>query len=213
MLLKAAIIIGLLTGFFSVAQEVRQIDLSDIPQAFDYRTMPLGDYLICGTTAAKDATRAVRVSVESLSPNDIHPKQQLSVTLKIENAGEAPVVLPVSTDIAVLQPGDGAIRYHAVFPINAGLPSGATRLGELQLYGSTLKSDTMLKLMPGEWFTARGNFTAHNWFKSGVIAKAYSDLQFYESLAADNSGQSSEPCVRQMSGATVEVRFSPGQTK
>jgi len=207
--IKTVLIVIFLLGIFSSAQEIRRIDLSGFPQTFDPRTVASDHYLICSSSDAKNAARAVRVSVESITPTDIQPKQMLSVILKVENDGLLPVILPVSPDSGVIQPEKGSTSYHAILPVGAGVPSVAITLGWLHLYGSTSKSDTTVNLRPGEWLTVRGGFSANRWFNDGALARAYSDLQLYQPSVGANLDNSSGQCVRQVSGSTVAIRFKP----
>ena len=201
------LMVGFLLGTFSTAQEVRQIDLTGVRESIDSEAVASGNYMICGTDEARNAPKAVRVSVQSLTPTEIHPKQQISVVLRVENHGRLPVVLPVTRDITVLQPEGGSIRYLAMLPLGAGVPSGAIRVGSLELYGSTLKPNTTISLRPGEWLTVRGDISVRRWYASKQQAKAYSDLQLYE-WSTSNSDSLGE-CVKQVQGASITVRFSP----
>src|SRR5437870_728341 len=93
---KAVLIVGFFSGAFSSAQEVRRIDLTGVPQGNSMQVISSGKYMVCGTDEAKSALKAVRVSVESMAPTNIHPRQQISVVLKVENHGQLPLVLPIS---------------------------------------------------------------------------------------------------------------------
>src|SRR6266550_3476477 len=107
---KAVLIVGFFLSGFSFAQEVQQVNLTGPRHSSDSEAVASGKYMICGTDEARSVLKAVRVSVESLTPTDIHPKQQISVVLKVENYGRLPVVLPVSPDITVDQPKKGSVR-------------------------------------------------------------------------------------------------------
>lgn len=204
--LKIVFIVSVFTGVFSSAQEVRRLDLTGVGESRDSRPISSARYMICGTEDAKSTPRAVRVSVESLTPTDIHPRQQIFVLLKIENYGQVPVVLPVSPDIGVLQAEEGAATYRAILPLGAGTKSRVITMGWLELYGSTLRSETMLSLRPGEWLTVRGYISVRKWYAAEQAADCSSVLQLYEWLP-DNPGGLGKQCVRQVPGASITVRF------
>jgi hypothetical protein len=192
-------------GCVSAAQEIRQIDLTGVPEDAFRTWIPSYTYRICGTEKAKTAPGAVRVSVESLVPTDIHPKEHLSVVLKVENSGLLPVELPVSGEAPVIPQENGAVHYRALIDIMAGFPSGALRLGQLELYGSSFEPNTTVSLKPGEWITLRGDITIRRWSATEQVATAYSQLQFYvDHPSPPVEGQ----CTKQVSGATIAVRFT-----
>lgn len=203
---KSALIVSFLLGTLSFGQEVRQIDLSGAPENRDPRPVRSGRYMICRTNDAGSARKAVRVSVESLTPTDIHPEEQISVVLRVENYGQLRVVLPVSPRNTNLQVETGSIRYTAMLPLTAGVPGGGTMLGWLELYGSTLKSNTTVSLKPGEWITVRGDIRVRRAFAAESLANAYSDLQLYEWFSGKSDG-SEERCVEQVGGASIPIRF------
>jgi hypothetical protein len=200
------IIVSFLLGTLSFGQEVRQIDLTGAPENRDLQPVRSGKYMICRTDGAKSARKAVRVSVESVTPTDIHPEEQISVVLRVENYGHLPVVLPVGPRDTNLQVEAASIRHTAMLQLMAGVPSGGTMLGGLELYGSTLKSNTIVSLKPGEWVTVRGDIRVHRVFAAEFVANAYADLQLYEWLSRKSNG-SGEGCVKQVSGASIPVRL------
>ena len=204
---KTILIVGLLGAFLS-AQEVRQIDLRGVQERSDSEEVASGMYMICGTDDARSAQKAVRVSVESLAPTEIHPRQQISVVLRVENYGRLPVVFPVSPDIAVVQPENGSVRYRAELPLGAGVPSRVITMGGLELYGSTSKPDTTIILRSREWITVRANIRVRNWYPAEQRADALSELQLYK-WSPSNSTDLGEQCVKQVRGASIAVRFKP----
>jgi len=204
---KPVLIVSFLLGTLSFSQEVRQIDLTGAPENRDMQPVRSGKYMICATDEGKKSSRkAVRVSVESLTPTDIHPEEQISVVLRVENYGQLRVVLPVGTRNTNLEIGTGSIRYTAMLPLMAGVPGGGTMLGWLELYESTLKSNTTVSLKPGEWIPVRGDIRVRR--RSGPLAVASSNLQLYEWFAAKSNAWG-EQCVKQVSGASIPVRFHP----
>jgi hypothetical protein len=205
---KAVLFASFFFGALLSAQEVQQIDLTAVRENRDFRAATLGRSMNCGTEEGTRALKAVRVSVESLAPTDIHPKAQISVILKVENYGKLPIVLPVGSDVADLHPESG-FGYTAGLPLMARVSDGAngtTRLGWLELYGSPWKSNTNVNLGPGEWITVRGNITVHNWYESGQSAVAYSNLLLYQRFFGD-SPEVGEDCFRQVSGGAITVHF------
>jgi hypothetical protein len=203
---KAVLFVSFFFGALLSAQEVQQIDLTAVRENRDFRAPTLGRSMNCDTEEGTRALRAVRVSVESLAPTHIHPKEQISVILKVENYGKVPIVLPVGSDVADLHPENG-FGYTASLPLMAGVPNGTIRLGWLELYGSTWKSNTTINLEPGEWITVRGNITVHNWYESGQSAVAYSNLLLYQRFFGD-SPEVGENCFRQVSGGAITVHFN-----
>jgi hypothetical protein len=130
------------------------------------------------------------------------------VVLRVENHGQVPVVLPASPQIVNLQVEAGFVRYSAMLPLMAGVSAGTIMLGWLELYGSTSKSNTTVNLKPGEWITVRGDIRVRRWYTAENTAHAHSDLQLYEWLP-NKSGGPGDRCVKQVSGASVRVRFEP----
>jgi len=88
----------------TVAQEIRFIDLSGMPQS---REMGQGGsrtgYLIYGTEESRAAKRAARASLEWLSTTDINPKQEIVVLVKAENVGDLPISVPVKPRLTDVQ--------------------------------------------------------------------------------------------------------------
>jgi hypothetical protein len=205
---KALLIVGFLVSALTSAQEVRRIDLTGARENRDLQPVRSGKYLICGTDEAKGPGKAVRVSVESLTPTDIHPAEQIFAVLRVENYGQLSVVLPVSPNITDLQTDAGSIRYAAMLPLMAGVPNsmGVIMMGWLELYGSTLKSNTTLSLKPGEWIIVRGDVRVRRWYEAESRARAYSELQLYEWLSG-TTDQAEERCVKQVLGGSIPVRF------
>ncbi len=205
---KAFAIVGFLLGALMSAQEVRRIDLTGAPENRDLQPVRSSKYLICGADEAKTLGKAVRVSVESLTPTDIHPTEQISAVLKVENSGQLSVVLPVSPHITDLQTEAGSVYYTAMFPLMAGVPNGMgpIKMGWLELYGSTLKANTTVSLKPGEWIIVRGGIRVRRWYEAESPAMAYSELQLYKWLSG-TTDQADEPCVKQVLGGSIPVRF------
>jgi hypothetical protein len=207
----ALVIVSFFLSALSSAQEVRRINLPDVGESRDYRAVRSGKYMICDTQQARTARKAVRVSVESLTPTDIDPREQISVVFRVENCGQVSVILPVSPRITDLQPENDSDHYNAMLPLGAGTPGGAIYTGWLELYGS-MKSNTTVSLKPGEWITVRGDIRVHNWYAAGTSADASSDLQLYRWLPNQSDGLE-EPCIKQVPGASIRVRFrSPKQS-
>ena len=204
---KAVLIVSSFLGVFSSAQEIRRVDVTGVPQGNSMQVETSGKYMICGTDEAKSALKAVRVSVESLTPTNIHPRQQISVILKVENHGQLPFVLPVSpqTQPANSQTKAGSLRYVAILPLVAAR-RGPIVMGGLELYGSTSRPNTTVVLRPGEWITVRGEIRVTHWSADEQPADVYSDLQLYEWLPG-KSDRMTERCVKQVSGATIPVQF------
>ena len=69
--------------------------------------------MICGAEEARSARKAIRVSVESLTPTDIDPTEQISVVFRVENYGQVSVILPVSPRITDLLPENDSDHYSA----------------------------------------------------------------------------------------------------
>ncbi|HEV2117907.1 MAG TPA: hypothetical protein VGR48_17865 [Terriglobales bacterium] len=204
----------LIASFFSLAlswaQNVRDIDLTGVPEKSDPRVWSTyGKYMICGTEEAKNSHRAVRVSLESLSPTTIRPLDTLSVRLKVENDGKLAVVLPASPRITDFQAERDFPRYTAILPIGAGLPSGGTTMGWLELYGSPSEPNTTVTLRPGEWITVRGEIRVRHWFAPEEPAKASFELQLFE-LSPRGSEATAETCVKQVSGGSIPIQFQLG---
>ncbi len=207
MSVKAALFVSFFFGTLVSAQEVQRIDLTAVKENRDFGSATLGRSMNCSTDEGTGTFKAVRVSVESLAPTDIHPKQQISVILRVENYGKLPIVLPVGSDVADLDPESG-FGYTASLPLMARVSNGtngATRLGWLELYGSRSKSNTTVDLEPGEWITVRGNILVRNWYESGQSAVAYSNLLLYQRSFRDWPGV--DDCFRQVSGGSITVHF------
>ncbi len=199
------LIVSLLLSAFSSAQEVRRITLPDVGESRYSGAVRSGKFMICDTEQARTARRAVRVSVESLTPTDIDPREQISVVFRVENYGQVSVILPVSPRITGRLPENDSDHYSAMLPLFARTPGGAISMGWLELYGS-VKSNTTVSLKPGEWITVRGDVRAHNWYTAGVSADASSDLELYRWLPNQSDGLE-EPCVKQVPGTSIPVRF------
>jgi len=207
MRVKAVLIVSFFLGVFSSAQEIRRIDLTGVPQGNSMQVITSGKYMICATDEAKSALKAVRVSVESLTPTNIHPRQQISVMLKVENHGQLPLVLPVSpqTQPTNSQTKAGSLRYVAILPLVAGRP-GPIVMGWLELYGSTSRPNTTAVLRPGEWITVGGEIRVIHWSADEQLSDVHSALQLYAWLPG-KSDRVTGQCVKQVSGASIPVQF------
>jgi hypothetical protein len=206
MQVKIGLVITLLLGAFASAQEIRRIDLIGAQESH-FRDLNTETYTICGMGV--QSKRSVTVSIESLSQAEIDPRQNLSVVLKVKNDGQYPVVLPIGSDATLFQPDAEAVLYSAELPINAGVSDKPlATLGQLELYGSSLKPDSTVNLMPGEWVTVYGNFKPKSWVP-GRSAVVFSDLQLYEQRSATNPSSAQEECVQQGVGRKIAARFKP----
>lgn len=165
-------------------------------------------YGICGSDRATHSPRAIRVSVQSLQPTEIVTGESHSVILKVENSGHAPVVLPVSQDIAIIAKEDTAIHYRAMYWVNGETPSRPLLLGWMGLYGSSADPTTLLTLSPGEWIILHGDIYPRRLSATEQNARAYADLQFYVRDTLIPSTVAVE-CIKQDSGATFPIHY-PG---
>jgi hypothetical protein len=84
---EAVLFVSFFFGALLPAQEVQQIDLTAVRENRDSRATS-------AVIRRKEQERSSRCG-ESLAPTDIHPKEQISVILNVENYGKLPIVLPV----------------------------------------------------------------------------------------------------------------------
>ncbi len=148
--------------------------------------------------------------MESLSSTDIHPKEQVSVVLKIENDGDLPVIMRVGRDNSDAGAESRSSQYTAAFPVMAGVSNGTIRLGWLELHGSTLKPSTVVSLRPREWIMVRGNIKVHNWYEAGQRAEVYSELLLSKRFPRKSAG-SQESCFKQVPGSSIGAQFKPSR--
>jgi hypothetical protein len=119
------LIVSLLLSAFSSAQEVRRITLPNVGESRYSGAIRSGKFMICDTEQARTARKAVRVSVESLTPTDIDPREQISVVFRVENYGQVSIILPVSPRITGRLPDGVAETGLGVCP----LEKNARKLG------------------------------------------------------------------------------------
>jgi hypothetical protein len=97
-----------------------------------------------------------------IAPTEIDPTQPIQVEFKVLNTGTVPIELPVSPDLADLQPGDesAAFSYSSLALVVRGefeTPRPETPLGFVELYGSAEHPETLIVLRPGEWIRVNAN--------------------------------------------------------
>jgi len=205
---KQIFIATCLLGLAANAQLVRQIDLGDVGRN-SRLVPPVSDkYTICGSEEAKNAAKGVSVSVESITPDEIRPREHISVVLKVENRGKLPVVLPLSPQATSLNANSASWRYAAMLPVGAGTPGGVIEMGWFQLFGSTKNANTTVVLRPGRWIVVRGKIQIVRWYTAGQTAEASSALQLYE-WSPSTVERSKNDCVRQVPGGSIPIRFAP----
>jgi hypothetical protein len=159
-------------------------------------------YSICGSDKVAGARRVFRVSIDSLVPQTIRPKEEVHVVLKVENTGALTVLLPISGDPT--EDAAAVIHYRANLDLLAGTPAAGPRLGWFELYGSSLRPDTLVTLSPGNWVTIEGEVRSDHWFLKPTNATAQAALQL---CVRELAGASTVGCVKQDPGRTVSVFY------
>jgi len=195
-----ALVLG--ASCFAVGQGVRHVVLVNNHEDYDLNWRNAYAYSICGSDTSAAASKRIRVSIESVAPPVIHPKENVYVVLKVENSGKVPVTLPIGEDAMGYVLGT---NYRANLDVLAGIPSGATLVGWFELYGSTLRPETLVTLAPGDSIVVEGEMYPHHWFAEETKATAHAALQLY----VQDSTKSSVGCVAQDRGTTVQVLY-PG---
>jgi hypothetical protein len=110
-----------------------------------------------------------------VTPTEINPGEPFQVAFKILNTGTVPMELPVSTDLADLQPGDesAAFSYSSLaLVVRAEVEPQRSEapLGFVELYGSAAHPETVMVLRPGEWIQIRPNVKLDPWPSETVSA-------------------------------------------
>jgi hypothetical protein len=176
------------------AQEVKYIDISSVVPRMELRRPPApqreckqgtncigvgsgsgGGSVTDGAPDQRDP-HALGIYLLRVTPTEINPAEPFQVEFKILNTGTVPIELPVSPDLADLQPGDESATFNysslalvvrgEVEPWRPDAP-----LGFVELFGSANQPETMVVLRPGEWIRVNANVKLHTWPSEAISAR------------------------------------------
>lgn len=142
------------------AQQVKFIDLTAAPQRVGLRYPPplpgqtggaaSGMVADCGI-GARDP-RSLTVYVQNVIAGNSDPKRSFEIEFKIMNTGKVPIQLPVSPNLADLQPSDASARFtYLTLGLSVSVVENQNSEGYVELYGKPDVPNTMIMLNPGEW--------------------------------------------------------------
>lgn len=149
-----------------LAQQVKFIDLTTAEQRVTLRypsALPgqmgesgggsIGD---CGVDARQ--SRSLTVSLQSVTPRQFDPQRPMKAEFKILNTGRVLLELPVSPNLADLQPTDASETFsYASLALSVTPIEDRGAIGFVELYGRENVAGTMIMLKPGEWIQVEAN--------------------------------------------------------
>ncbi len=154
----------LLLGAPLLGQQVKFIDLTAAPQRAELRYPPplpahdgnygevgaIGSGADCGIDARDP--RALTVYLENVIAENSDSKKPFEVEFKIMNTGEVPLQLPISPNLADLQPNDASAKFtYLSLALSVSVTENQNSEGYVEIYGKTDVPSTMITLNPGEW--------------------------------------------------------------
>lgn len=172
-ILAALVIAGAKLG---AAQEVAYLDLTDVVPRTDLRHMPAKplkcnpDHTCTGSGADSvsvtigcggDASKmpALQANLTWMDRIDYVDGERAEIEVQIENVGEVPIEIPWSPNLSDLQPVNRGVRFRAqnlLIGLFLNWEGASESLGYIYLYGAPEQSQTMLRLIPGQWARVRG---------------------------------------------------------
>ena len=179
--------LGLVWPGVLAAQEVKYIDISSVVPRIELRHPPAlhleckqgtncigvgggsgGGSVSDGAPDQRDP-RALGIYLMRITPIEINPAEPFQVEFKVLNTGTVPMELPVSPDLADLQPGDESVAFNyssLALVVRAEVEPQrpeASCVGYVELFGSADHPETMMVLRPGEWIRVNANVKISNW--------------------------------------------------
>lgn len=178
------------------AQEIKSLDITSVPPRTQlrYPQAPPADCNAAGcvgggyggvliSEGAPDIRdpRALGVYLLRVTPTDIDPKQSFEAEFRVLNTGLAPIELPISPDLADLQPQDESVSfsYFSLALVVQTLNEGNLEMpfaGLIELYGLSDRENSMLMLRPGEWIRVIANVKFHEWPSDPMPAHVRGDF-------------------------------------
>jgi len=176
------------------AQEVKYIDISSVVARTELRHPPAprqeckggtncigvgggsgGGSVTDGAPDQRDP-HALGIYLLRVTPTEINPAEPFQVEFKILNTGMVPIELPVSPDLADLQPGDesAAFSYSSLALVVRGEVEPwrpEEPLGFVELFGSADHPETLMVLRPGEWIRVNANVKLITWPPETISAR------------------------------------------
>ena len=119
---------------------------------------------------------ALGVYLDEITPRQLYPDTPFEVQFRVVNTGREPIDLPISPDLADLQPDDSSVEFEyaslaLVVTVHAtGL--NIPRTAYVEIYGSASHKETMLSLAPGRWINVKARLKLESWPIEGAEAKA-----------------------------------------
>ena len=170
-----------------------------------------------------NSSGALRTALLSLDRTHYQVGDKPKFEVTIENVDSTPIRIPISPDLADLQPKDPAQKFNyselqTVLWIAAGTEWSANTGGVISLYGADDHADTMLTLNPGESvrIIGEGKFSLPaDGLSVGLIHlthavnRAYAEVSIYRNatLLASTAVAtvSREVCLRRPGGQRVAI--------
>ena len=206
-------VLGMLPLRDGVAQEVRYLDLTSVSESVGHEPPPGSMIEAYSCVGLKESIpQKARTTLEWMETTDLYPRQRVGAEFRVENIGTTPLRLPIHPTLADLQPKDLAtpfVYYRMRLPLVAGIPSEGSVLvaGELDLYGSAKRPDTLLILKPGESIRVKGNVGVRRWYKRDQAITVSTDLDLSKFEDPDRKKKKFIP-----SGPECHLEFSEPPT-
>jgi hypothetical protein len=216
------------------AQEIKFIDISNIHQRTELRYPPASPSdckkgTVCGgvfgSTSVSDGAPDQRdphklgVYLLRVTPTEINPSEPFQVEFKILNTGTAVIDLPVSANLADLQPKDESLAFDYFSLALVVRGEGETQrsdvpcFGFVELYGSPEHPESMMVLRPGEWIRVTANVKLSTWPEEPVSTRFRGDFWMRKNTFRPHPGGQSTDAQNLYPNATqtpyVPVRLLP----
>ena len=236
MLVRAVAVLMFVTGLWanSTAQEVASIDLTQITPRTDLRRpapTSVTSSSVSGTNenhACTDIDQSVGALHTTLASLD-HTQYQFSnepvFEVRIENVGSQPLQIPISPNLADLQPTDPSQKFE-FSQLSVALWIGGKRWnanmgGGVFLYGAESHPETLVSLHTGEWVRIIGKGKIELPLDSGVtdfimsgdgINHANAQISVKTTTVQITSATavtaSQELCITKVQGPTVPIKVT-----
>ncbi len=137
---------------------------------------------------------ALGVYLDEITPRQLYPDTPFEVQFRILNTGLKSINLPISPDLADLQPEDPAVEFEyaslalVVTVHGAGLEIPRTAYAEL--YGSKSHDGTTAALEPGQWINVKARLKLDTWPVEGATAIAKGGFWLRRNIYRPHAGGS-----------------------
>ena len=215
------------------AQEIASVDLTKVEGRVSLRRPKATSHMTAARSGAQSITRCpdsnqnsgeLDTSLVSLDRTQYQIGEEPKFEVRLQNTGSIPIRIPISPNLADLQPKDPAKQFayyelEIVLWIAADGRWSTNTGGSAALYGNDDYTNTMLTLEPGQWIRVigKGSLRLDDSVVKLVGSGASADHAYAEAIlfreetmvtATQSATVGREVCVAQTPGQSVPIQLS-----